>query len=143
MDCLTRAKSNTLLLTDEGFESPSGCKKSPPTRGKARIKIIYKVMEKKFIYSKDLGEILEELAEEAYKHSDRLSTHVTIRRGCMEVSVIMNTSPYTTLSSANYEIIPEITDSTDALDHIFGDALVALEDLSVIKQNEVETDKTE
>ena len=100
-------------------------------------------MEKKFIYSKDLGEIMEELAEEALKHSDKLSTHVTIRRGMFEVSVMVNTHPYQTLSKASYEVIPEIADSTDALDHIFGDALVALEDLSVIKQNEVETDKTE
>lgn len=98
-------------------------------------------MEKKFIYSKDLGDIMEAIAEEALKHSDELTTHITIRRGVIEVSVNMQTSPYATLSSASYDVITEIEDSTDALDHIFGGALEALEGLSVIKRdNESDSD---
>lgn len=90
-------------------------------------------MKKSFIYSRDLGEIMEAIAEEALKHSDKVSTSIYIRRGSIEVSVNLNTSPYTVLSTKDYDIISEVEDSTDALDHIFGDAIVALEDLSVIK----------
>ena len=36
----------------------------------------------------------------------------------------------------NYEIIDNLEDSTDAMDHIFGEALVALEKLTVIKTEE-------
>ena len=90
-------------------------------------------MEKSFIYSKDLGYIMEAIAEDAIKHSDKLSTYICIRKGSIGVSVNMNTSPYTKLSEREYEVITEIEDSTDALDHIFGDALVALESLSAIK----------
>jgi hypothetical protein len=93
-------------------------------------------MEKKFIYKRDLGEIMEEIAEEALKHADKMSTHITFRSNEMTVQTVMNKSPYGTLSSAAYSIIDEIEDSTDAMDHIFGDALVALENLTVIKTEE-------
>lgn len=93
-------------------------------------------MEKNYIFKKDLGEIMEEIAEEALKHADKMSTYITFRSNEMTVQTVMNKSPYSTLSSAAYEIINEIGDSTDAMDHIFGDALVALEQLTVIKNEE-------
>lgn len=93
-------------------------------------------MEKKFIYERDLGEIMEEIAEEALKHADKMSTHITFRSNEMIVQTVMNRSPYSTLSSANYGILDEIEDPTDAMDHIFGDALEALEQLTVIKNEE-------
>lgn len=93
-------------------------------------------MEKNYIFKKDLGEIMEELAEEALKHADKMSTYITFRNNEMTVQTVMKKSPYNALSSANYEIIDTLEDSTDAMDHIFGDALVALENLTVIKTEE-------
>lgn len=93
-------------------------------------------MEKKFIYKRDLGEIMEGIADEALKHADNMSTHITFRRNEMTAQTVMNKSPYSTLSSSAYEIIDELEDPTDAMDHIFGDALVALENLTVIKTEE-------
>lgn len=93
-------------------------------------------MEKNYIYKKDLGEIMEELAEEALNHADTMNTKVTIRKDEMNVCVYMNDFPYTTLSDTRYDIIDTLEDSTDVMDHIFGDALVALENLTVIKTEE-------
>ena len=93
-------------------------------------------MEKKFIYKRDLGEIMEAMAEEALNHADTMNTRVIIRKGDMDVCIYMNDYPYTTLSETRYEIIDTLEDSTDAMDHIFGDALVALEQLTVIKTEE-------
>ena len=93
-------------------------------------------MEKKFILKRDLSEIMEEIAEEALKHADKMSTHITFRSNEMTVHTVMNKSPYSSLSSTGYVIIDELEYSTDAMDHIFGDALVALENLTVIKTEE-------
>jgi hypothetical protein len=93
-------------------------------------------MEKNYIYRKDLGEIMEELAEEALKHADTMSTLISIRWGRMNVMVNNVASPYETLSETSYEIIDNLDDTTDAMDRIFGDALVALEQLTVIKNEE-------
>jgi len=93
-------------------------------------------MEKNYIYKKDLGEIMEELAEEALKHADKVHTRVTFFKGSMSVVVYKKESPYDTLSEVHYDIIDTLEDSTDAMDHIFGDALVALENLTVIKTEE-------
>lgn len=93
-------------------------------------------MEKKFIYKQDLSEIMEEIAEEALKHADTMNTHISIRKGSMDVRVNMNNDPYVTLSEIRYDIIDNFEDSTDAIDHIFGDALVALENLTVIRTEE-------
>ena len=93
-------------------------------------------MEKNYIYKKDLGEIMEELAEEALNHADTMNTKVIIRKGEMEVCIFKNDFPYTTLSETRYEIIDTLEDSTDAMDHIFGGALKALDELTVIKNEE-------
>lgn len=93
-------------------------------------------MEKNYIYKKDLGEIMEELAEEALNHADTMNTKVIIRKGEMDVCIYMNDFPYTTLSETRYEIIDTLEDSTDAMDHIFGSALKALDELTVIKTEE-------
>lgn len=93
-------------------------------------------MEKNYIYRKDLGEILGELAEEALKHADTMNTHISIRCGRMDVMVSKVVSPYEQLSETSYEIIDNLDDTTDAMDRIFGDALVALEQLTVIKNEE-------
>jgi hypothetical protein len=93
-------------------------------------------MEKNYIYKKDLGEIMEEMAEEALNHADTMNTKVIIRKGEMHVCIYMNDFPYTTLSETRYEIIDTLEDSTDAMDHIFGSALKALDELTVIKNEE-------
>ena len=93
-------------------------------------------MEKNYIYRKDLGEILEELAEEALRHADTMSTLSSSRWGRMTVMVNNVESPYETLSETSYDIIDNLDDTTDAMDRIFGDALVALEQLTVIKNEE-------
>ncbi len=93
-------------------------------------------MEKNYIYKKDLGEIMEELAEEALKHADKVHTRVTFFKGSMNVVVYRNRLPFDTLSEVSYDIIDSLEDSTDAMDHIFGDALVALELLTVSKNEE-------
>ena len=91
---------------------------------------------KKFIYKRDLGEIMEGLAEEALKHADKVHTRVTFFKGSMNVVVYRNELPFDTLSDVYYDIIDSFEDSTDAMGHIFGDALVALEQLTVIKNEE-------
>lgn len=93
-------------------------------------------MEKKFIYKKDLGEIMEELAEEALKHADKMRTRVTFFNGGMNVVVYMKDFPFDTLSDVYYDIIDSLEDSTDMMDHIFGDSLKALDKLTVIKTEE-------
>ena len=79
---------------------------------------------------------MEGIAEEALKHADKVHTRVAFFEGSMNVVVYRNEPPYTTLSDTHYEIIDTFEDSTDAMDHIFGDALVALEQLTVIKNEE-------
>lgn len=74
--------------------------------------------------------------ESALKHSETMSTHISFRKGAVWVSVVLNTEPYQTLSVQEYDIVSETENSVDALDHIFGDAIVALEGLSAVKQNE-------
>ena len=93
-------------------------------------------MEKNYIFRKDLGDIMEELTEEALNHADTMTTKVIFRKDEISVCVYMNKHPYTTLSDTRYDIIDTFEDSTDAMDHIFGDALVALENLTVIKTEE-------
>lgn len=93
-------------------------------------------MEKNYIYKKDLGEIMEELAEEALKHADKVHTRVTFFKGSINVVVYRAELPFDNLSDVSYDIIDTLEDSTDAMDHIFGDALVALENLTVIKTEE-------
>ena len=95
-------------------------------------------MEKNYIYKRDLCEIMEELAEEALNHAGTMNTRVIIRKGEMNVCVYMNEHPYTTLSETHYEIIDTLEDSTDAMDHIFGSALKALDELTVIKTEETD-----
>lgn len=96
-------------------------------------------MEKKFIYQSDLGEMLEDIAKKAMEHSEKMSTHVTFRRNEMAVSVIRNDGDYRCLSNKVYEIVDEVQNSLDLLDDIFGDALEALEQLTVIKKEESTT----
>ena len=93
-------------------------------------------MEKNYIFRKDLSDIMEELTEEALNHADTMTTKVIFRKGEMNVCVYMNEYPYPTLSEVRYDIIDTLKDSTDAMDHIFGDALVALEQLTIIKNEE-------
>ena len=93
-------------------------------------------MGKNYIFRKDLGDIMEELTEEALNHADTMTTKVTFYKNEITVCVYMNEYPYTTLSDARYYIIDTLEDSTDAMDRIFGDALVALEKLTVIKTEE-------
>lgn len=88
-------------------------------------------MEKNYIYKHDLGEILEEIADEALKHADKLTAHIIIKKGSMSVTVVGNEPPYTTLSAVAYDIIDKLEDTDNALDHIFGDALVELDRLSI------------
>ena len=93
-------------------------------------------MEKNYIFRKDLDDIMEALTEEALNNADTMTTKVIFRKDEMSVCIYMNEYPYTTLSDTRYYIINTFEDSTGAMDHIFGDALVALENLTVIKTEE-------
>ena len=42
-------------------------------------------MEKNYIFKKDLGDIMEELAEEALNHADTMTTKVIFYKGEMSV----------------------------------------------------------
>ena len=79
---------------------------------------------------------MEEIAESALKHADTMTTRICIRKNALNVQVQQNTQPYEILASQDYEVVSKTEDSMDALDQIFGDALVALESLTAVKQNE-------
>lgn len=131
-------KTTSNLRKDKRMRCHAGSNPAPGTQNTFTPSLTKKqsTMEKNYIFRKDLGEIMEELAEEALNHADTMTTNVIIRKGEMNVCVYMNEHPYTTLSDTRYEIIDTLEESTDAMDRIFGDALVALENLTVIKTEE-------
>lgn len=75
--------------------------------------------EKLFIQESDLGEILEALAEEAIKHSDKFSTHATIASDydglCLRVSV-MNKQTFKELVGKTYYIVSTLESAEDVAD---------------------------
>lgn len=74
---------------------------------------------KLFIQESDLGEILEALAEEAIKHSDKFSTHATIASDydglCLRVSV-MNKQTFKELVGKTYYIVSTLECADDVTD---------------------------
>ena len=74
---------------------------------------------KLFIQESDLGEILEALAEEAIKHSDKFSTHATIASdyGGLYLRVdVRNTRTYKEIVSKTYFIVRELESDNDVVD---------------------------
>lgn len=75
--------------------------------------------EKRFIQESDLGEILEALAEEAIKHSDKFSTHATIANDYDGLHLrvdVRNKSTYKELVSKTYYIVRELENEDNVVD---------------------------
>ena len=74
---------------------------------------------KLFIQESDLGDILGALAEEAIKHSDKFSTHATIRSNydglILQVNVL-NADTSKMLASSTYYIVSELESENDVVD---------------------------
>ena len=58
----------------------------------------------------------------------------------MGIHTVQCDIPCKTLSRVEYTIVDDVDNSLDVLDDIFGDALVALEELTIIKNNVEGTD---
>ena len=74
---------------------------------------------KLFIQESDLGDILEALAEEAIKHSDKFSTHATIVSDYDGLHLrvdVRNASTYTELVSKKYHIVRELENEDEVVD---------------------------
>ena len=75
--------------------------------------------EKLFIQESDLGEILEALAEEAIKHSDKFSTHATIACDYDGLNLrvdVRNRQTYKELVSKTYYIVRELENNDSVVD---------------------------
>lgn len=74
---------------------------------------------KLYIQESDLGDILETLAEEAIKHSDKFSTHATIAGDYDGLNLrvdVLNARTYKTVVSKTYYIVRELENSDDVVD---------------------------
>jgi hypothetical protein len=75
--------------------------------------------EKLFIQESDLGEILEALAEEAIKHSDKFSTHATIECDFDGLHLrvdVRDRQTYKELVSKTYYIVRELENNDSIVD---------------------------
>lgn len=75
--------------------------------------------EKLFIQESDLGEILEALAEEAIKHSDKFSTHATIANDYDGLHLrvdVRNRQTFKELVSKTYYIVRELENNDSVVD---------------------------
>lgn len=75
--------------------------------------------EKLFIQESDLGEILEALAEEAIKHSDKFSTHATIAcdyEGLHLTVDVRDRNTFNALVSKTYYIVRELENDDSIVD---------------------------
>ena len=83
-------------------------------------------MEKKFIQRSDLGEIMEDLAEQALQNVDQFQTEVLISKYGktvgMSVNIRSNTT-FNTLAHAEFEVIERLEDSDDILDYTIHSAI--------------------
>ena len=97
-------------------------KEKEPDHGgqRLRTKKHYKSMKNKlFIQESDLGEILEALAEEAIKHSDKFSTHATIASDYDGLNLrvdVRNARTYKELVSKTYYIVRELENNDSVVD---------------------------
>ena len=96
-------------------------KKEPAHGGRSsKLRKHYKGMKNKlFIQESDLGEILEALAEEAIKHSDKFSTHATIANDYDGLHLrvdVRNARTYKELVSKKYHIVRELESDDDVVD---------------------------
>ena len=74
---------------------------------------------KLYIQESDLGDILETLAEEAIKHSDKFSTHATIANDYDGLHLrvdVRNRQTYKELVSKTYYIVRELESDDDVVD---------------------------
>ena len=99
----------------------TGTKKEPDHGGqRLKNKKHYKGMKNKlFIQESDLGEILEAIAEEAIKHSDKFSTHATIASDYDGLNLrvdVRNSRTYKELVSKTYYIVRELENNDSVVD---------------------------
>ena len=100
---------------------------------------------KLFIQESDLGEILEALAEEAIKHSDKFSTHATIASDYVGLHLrvdVRNASTYTELVSKKYYILRELENEDDVVDDTITLAIGKFQKEQAEKENEQESETT-
>lgn len=101
-------------------------------------------MKKKlYIQESDLGEILEALAEETIKNSDKLSTHATIAsnsQGTFLRVVVCSSASYETLVENTYYIVRELAGSDEIADD---NITLALGKLKLAEQREAKSEETE
>lgn len=113
------------------FETPSGFKKKgPPTRGKATNKNHNKVMGKKVILKKDLGEILTTLAENAVDHTEKTMLDISVYQFCesKELSItVRRRDDFSTIKKNEYVIIDNVEDDMAILDDTVMAALADME----------------
>ena len=123
-------------------------KEKEPDHGgqRLRTKKHYKSMKNKlFIQESDLGEILEALAEEAIKHSDKFSTHATIASDYVGLHLrvdVRNASTYTELVSKKYYILRELENEDDVVDDTITLAIGKFQKEQAEKENEQESETT-
>jgi hypothetical protein len=97
-------------------------KEKEPDHGglRLRTKKHYKGMkEKLFIQESDLGGILEALAEEAIKHSDKFSTHATIACDYDGLNLrvdVRNRQTFKEIVSKTYYIVRELENDDSVVD---------------------------
>lgn len=105
-------------------------KKGPPTRGKATNKNHNKVMEKKVILKKDLGEILTTLAESAVDHTEKTMLDISVYQFCesKELSItVRRRDDFSTIKKKEYVIIDNVEDDMAILDDTVMAALADME----------------
>ena len=74
---------------------------------------------KLYIQESDLGDILEALAEEAIKHSNKFSTHATIAGDYDGLNLrvdVLNARTYKTVVSKTYYIVRELENGDSVVD---------------------------
>jgi hypothetical protein len=129
-----------------GFESHSRAqkKRARPQGARPKLKINYKVMkEKLFIQESDLGEILEALAEEAIKHSDKFSTHATIAcdYDALHLRVdVRNKQTFKELVSKTYYIVRELENNDSVVDDTI---ILAIGKFRIQQEKEAQEESTD
>ena len=102
--------------------------------------------EKLFIQESDLGGILEALAEEAIKHSDKFSTHATIASDYDGLNLrvdVRKRQTYKEIVSKTYYIVRELENDDSVVDDTITLAIgkLRIEQEKVAQESESETTK--
>jgi hypothetical protein len=115
-------------------------RKARPRGARPETKIIYKVMEKKFIKREDLGEILETLAESGMKHPElRVSMDIETWLGEQLLKVRVYDTEFKLRATQDYAIINGMEDDYDVLDQTVEKAVADMERMEAEKKSKEES----